>query len=103
MGERELACLVCGKTFRDAIPRTEPGDEEWARQPIGAMVFRSHGHYGSQFDPIEPNMENVAEVWICDEHVLTAPRERVAFKCASRKFVEYERPAHIFKQEPTDV
>lgn len=90
MSNRELKCLICGKAFPDAIPRTEPGDEKWARQPIDAMCFTAHGHYGSRFDPIEPGTETVFEVWLCDEHVFKADADRVILKQRGREWVEIE-------------
>jgi hypothetical protein len=70
-----VPCVVCGKTFRDAMPESGPN----RNQPSDGTAFVSHGHYGSTvFDPFNASM---IEINFCDPCLReAAEKKRVLWK-----------------------
>jgi hypothetical protein len=61
-----LACFVCGKKLKTAIPdETNLPFGATINLPFGATVFKTYGNYGSTvFDPMD---QSFLELNICDE------------------------------------
>lgn len=75
----ELPCIICGRTSGPAC--VLPGREDKGAHPSGALVFASHGGYGSDFDPFPLGEEVCLQIVVCDGCVYAAATQDKVLYC----------------------